>query len=303
MLSQVKPLFVSLLLLVGGCSSALAANSFVYCSRPAILSAVQKDHLLVLSSTIKDLLESSGSDVAIVSRSGIDLDRFNIRYSHTGISLKHSQNTPWSIRQLYYACDEGRSRIFDQGLSGFLLDQDGNKPNFISLVFVKKPAAASLEQATLNNRTAVSLLGTQYSANAYAFSTLYQNCNQWVIELLAAAWGAPMPDPPSRVASQTWLKQQHYQPTDIDVKHRFMVWISHLVPLVHNNDHPAENLEKDIYQVSMPASVENFVRATTPGAERIEVCLNQKQIVIHRGWDLIADNCVPGAEDKVVPVS
>ena len=94
MLSQVKPLFVSLLLLVGGCSSALAANSFVYCSRPAILSAVQKDHLLVLSSTIKDLLESSGSDVAIVSRSGIDLDRFNIRYSHTGISLKHSQNTP-----------------------------------------------------------------------------------------------------------------------------------------------------------------------------------------------------------------
>ena len=49
---------------------------------------------------------------------------------------------------------------------------------------------SALERAARDNRQALSLLGATYSANAYPFSLQYQNCNQWVAEMLAAAWGA-----------------------------------------------------------------------------------------------------------------
>lgn len=284
------------------CLPAFAANSLVFCARPPVLSAEQKDHVLVFSQAIKQVLDDSGRDVAIISRSGLDLDRFNIRYSHAGISLKHSQNTRWSVRQLYYACDEAKARIFDQGMSGFLLDQDDSKPSFISLVLLPSDSSARLERAALDNRQALDLLGAQYSANAYAFSTRYQNCNQWVMELLAQAWGQPAVSDSGRSAAQQWLRQQHYQPSDVDVKYRFMLWLSHFVPLVHNDDHPGENLDHKIYQVSMPASVEAFVRQVAPAAERVELCLNKKQIVIHRGWDPISARCEAGAADQVLPL-
>ena len=50
---------------------------------------------------------------------------------------------------------------------------------------------------------ALALLGREYSANAYPFSPRYQNCNQWVAELLATAWrpaGAAGWRPPVEVA-------------------------------------------------------------------------------------------------------
>ena len=47
--------------------------------------------------------------------------------------------------------------------------------------------AAQLEQAALDRRRALGLLGASYSANAYAFGLRHQNCNQWLAELLASA--------------------------------------------------------------------------------------------------------------------
>ena len=65
-------------------------------------------------------LEASGQAVALVARSGLDLDRFAVRYSHAGVSLRDSPNTPWSVRQLYFACEERAPRLYDQGLAGFV---------------------------------------------------------------------------------------------------------------------------------------------------------------------------------------
>ena len=62
------------------------------------------------------------SVLALVSRSGLDLSRFNIRYSHAAIAWRSEQGQ-WAARQLYYACDEHRPRIYDQGLAGFATGQ------------------------------------------------------------------------------------------------------------------------------------------------------------------------------------
>jgi hypothetical protein len=56
-----------------------------------------------------------------------------------------------------------------------------------------RPRPAALQAAALDTPLALQLLGGSYSANAHAFSTRYQNCNQWVAELLAEAWGPARP--------------------------------------------------------------------------------------------------------------
>ncbi|MGL4190155.1 MAG: DUF2145 domain-containing protein [Sphaerotilus sulfidivorans] len=76
--------------------------------------------MLMLAERVRSTLESSGRRVALVSRAGLDLDRIGHRFSHAGFSVRASADGPWSVRQLYYACEEGRSRLFDQGLAGFL---------------------------------------------------------------------------------------------------------------------------------------------------------------------------------------
>jgi hypothetical protein len=298
-----RVMLVGALLMSGVFQAAAATNSLVFCAQPAHLTAAQKDRLLIFGSVVRDVLEQSGRSVAIVSRSGIDLDRFSIRYSHSGISLKNSPNTPWSVRQLYYACDAQKAKIFDQGLAGFVMDFDGRDIPFLSLVFVPELQGSEMINSALDSKLALSLLDPHYSGNAYAFSTIYQNCNQWVVEMLAHAWGHLDTGGDARGQAQQWLKDQHYQPTEVDVKHGYMVWLTHLVPLLHNDDHPADNLARNVYQVSMPGSIESFVRSTLPGSSRVEVCMNQTQVVVHHGWDALPDQCIAGAGDEVIPLS
>ncbi|HEY1392705.1 MAG TPA: DUF2145 domain-containing protein, partial [Methylibium sp.] len=88
------------------------------------MSAEQQDVLLRFGAIVKDELEKSGQSLVLITRSGLDLSRFGVRYSHAGLSLKASRNAPWSVRQLYYACDERKPRLYDQGMSGFLLGAD-----------------------------------------------------------------------------------------------------------------------------------------------------------------------------------
>ncbi len=273
------------------------AGSTRFCDRPLALNAGQKDKLFRLSGVIKTELDMSGQRVALMSRSGLDLSRFGQRYSHAGFSLKDSTDTPWAVRQLYYACDEQRPRIYDQGVAGFLLGTEDPAIGYVSLVFLPTPEADRLERAARDNRQALSLLGATYSANAYAFGERYQNCNQWVAEMLAAAWGGAEG---SRAQAQRWLQERGYLPTLIDVGDRILMWVANLLPWLHSDDHPDADLHDAHYRISMPAAIESFIRSTVPGATRMEFCHNTQHIVVHRGWTPIAEGCVPGEHDTVI---
>jgi hypothetical protein len=290
------------------CAGPCGAAALRYCDPPATLSAAQKDQLLRFGALVKAELEQSGQGLALISRSGLDLSRFGQRYSHTGFSLKDSENAPWSVRQLYYACDERKPRLFDQGMAGFVLGADDPAASHVSLVFLPEDRAAGLARAVLDNRLALQLLGRTYSANAYPFEVRYQNCNQWVMELLAAAWGAvdvaadaATPED-ARLRAQAWLKAQAYTPTRFEVASRALMFAGAFVPWLHSDDHPPADIENMVYRVSMPASIEAFVQAQVPGATRVELCRTARQMVVHRGWEPIAEGCRPGADDTVVPL-
>lgn len=271
------------------------------CDRSVTLDAAQQDRLLRLAAVVKRELEASGQAVALISRSGLDLSRLGIRYSHAGISLKASQNTPWSVRQLYFACDEGRSRLYDQGLGGFLFGTDDPTLGYVSIVLLPAGEAAALESAALDKALALRLLTGAYSANAYAWGLRYQNCNQWVIELLAAALGGTADGRGvSREDAQRWLAEQGYAPPPVEVGSHALMFAGAFVPWLRMDDHPEEDVLAMRFRTTLPATVESFIRSRLPLARRIELCHDQRQIVIHRGWTPIAEGCRPEATDEVV---
>lgn len=279
---------------------ACAASTLQLCDAPASLSVQDKSRLLRFGAVIKAELERSGAPLALVARSGTDLSRFGVRYSHAGVSLKDSPETPWAVRQLYFACEERQPRLYDQGMAAFLLGTHEPRLGYVSVVLLPPVSAADLARAALDKPTALQVLGASYSANAYPFSLHYQNCNQWVAELMAVAWGGSGDGTDGRAQAQRWLRAQGYEPSVVEVGWRVLMWLGHLIPWVHSDDHPEADLVQSRYRVSLPASIEAFVRLRVPGAERLEFCHTETQVVVHRGWDDVAEGCVPGAGDAVI---
>lgn len=277
-----------------------SAESVRYCQGPVETSAGEQDRLLQVAAIVKSELDRSGHSLALVSRSGLALDWLGQRYSHAGVSVRESSNTPWSVRQLYYACDEQRPRIFDQGMSGFVLGSRDPALGFVSMVFLPAEPTQALERTALDNSQALRWLGDAYSANAYAFSPRYQNCNQWLAELLAAAWGDQPPDTDVRAWSQQWLATQGYEPSVVRLAWRPLLWLAAAVPWIHTDDHPETDLTLAQFRISLPASIEAFVHARYPQATRIELCYSDTRVIVHRGWQSLAGNCQPDATDEVI---
>jgi len=292
---------VAAVLLALACAGA-SASSVAFCDRATHpLSARQHDRLLRFAAVVRAELEASDGASAIVTRSGLDLERFGQRYSHSGISLRASDNGRWSVRQLYFACDERVPRLYDQGVAGFVAGTEDTSVGYVSIVLLPPDSAQTLAQRALDNASALGLLGAAYSANAYAFSERYQNCNQCVDELLALAWGdLDTGEPDARRAAQRWLRDAGYAPTPFDASSLLLTIVRPFVPWVHVDDHPAADRSARRYLVSMPASIEAFVRAQLPDAQRIEICHADERIVVHRGWEAVAEGCIAGDGDRVM---
>lgn len=275
------------------------AGSSQFCDRTKPLDASQQDRVLRFASVVQEALSATGSDAVLISRSGLDLSRFGIRYSHAAIAWKNADGM-WSARQLYYACDEGNPRLYDQGLAGFVMGIDDATQGYISIVSLPPEAAQTLRQAALDTPRALHLLAARYSANAYPFSLHYQNCNQWVMELLAVAWGDLADGDDLRARAQQWLREAPYQPEPVDVGSHALIFASNFVPLLHLDDHPQDDIYALKLRISLPSTVEAFVREQRPGSERVELCHDGRQIVVHRGWEPVPDGCRPSAGDRVV---
>lgn len=282
---------------VAGASSGASR----FCDRDQPLTAAEQDRLLRFAAVLREELAATGDGVALVSRSGLDLSRFGIRYSHAALAWR-SESGLWSARQLYYACDERRPRIYDQGLAGFALGTDDPRLGYLSIVRLPAQAVLALRPALLDNPRVLHLLAAHYSANAYAYGLRYQNCNQWIMEMIAAGWG-DLPDGEDlRERAQAWLRDAHYAPQPVEVNSRLLMLAAYFVPLLHLDDHPDDDRRTMKLQISLPSTVETFVRARFPASERVELCHDDRRIVIHRGWEPIAEGCRPAEGDRVVPL-
>jgi hypothetical protein len=288
------------LLAAAACHPAQAGlASTGFCDAPARLTAAQLDRKLRLADVLLRELQRSGSPAVLVSRNGLNLKRLGVDLSHAGIGLRDSPNGAYSVRQLYYACDEGRPRLYDQGLAGFAAGSDEADAALLSLVLLPPEAAQALAQAALDERRAQALLAPRYSANAYAYSTRYQNCNQWVAELLALAWHGPGAGEPSRSQAQAWLRAMDYRPQALQMDSHWWMAAAGFVPLVHLDDHPEDDRYALRQQISLPASLEAFARQRWPEAQRVQLCQNRQHIVLRRGGPPLHAECRPEPGDEV----
>lgn len=291
-----------------------------YCDEGAPRSAAQQDRLLRMAALVRRELDAAAVDVALVSRNGTNLHRLGLRYSHAGLSLRDNGLGPWSVRQLYYACDERRPRLYDQGLAGFLSGTDNPDRVFLSVVMLPRDDGLTLARTALDGTQAQRLVNATYSANAYAFSVRYQNCNQWVAELMATAWGGASSVAPAMVANpstadgpapttdtsmarakaQAWLAAQGYVPEAVNVGSHWLMAAAPFIGMIHTDDHPQDDLQQLRMRTSLPTSLEAFVRTRMPDAERVELCHDTRRIVLRRGWKPLDDACTPQAGDEVM---
>ncbi len=287
------------LLLVACTGTAEAGVSSRFCDKGHALTATEQGRLLQFAAVVREELAGSEGSIALISRSGLDLSRFNIRYSHAALAWR-GDNGSWTARQLYYACDESRPRIFDQGMAGFAVGTDDPALGYISLVRLPQATGHVLQDALLDTPRVLSLLSGKYSANAYAYGLPYLNCNQWLIEMMAVGWAGLGNSEGLREQAQRWLRAEGYAPEPVDVGSRLLMLASYFVPLIHLDDHPAQDRAARKLQVSLPSSIETFVRQRLPDSERIEICHDDKQIVVHRGWEPVAEGCHPAAGDRII---
>lgn len=281
-----------------GSGHAARSGSPQFCDRSRDLAAADQDRLLRFAAVVRDQLATVGDGVALISRSGLELSRFGIRYSHAAIAWRDAEGR-WTARQLYYACDEGRPRLYDQGIAGFVLGSDDPNRGYLSIVVLPAAAAEPLRRAALDTPLALRLLAGRYSANAFAFGLRYQNCNQWVAELLATAWGRLDDDGEPRARAQAWLHAAGYAPQAVSVSIAQYLG-SAFVPLVHVDDHPEAERSALRFRISLPATIEAFAHQRYPASERIELCHDATRIVVRRGWAPAPDGCQHRDGDRVI---
>lgn len=294
------PRIAAVLLAGCACVADAHAGALHFCDRRPEVSATDQDRRLRFTARVRQALDEAAGGVALISRAGLDLSRFGIRYSHAGIVLK-SGDGPWRVRQLYYACDESRSRLFDEGVASFLMGMDDPQQGHVALVHLPEPRASRLRGAAADTPRALAFLHADYSANAYPFSTRYQNCNQWVAELLAAAW-APDSTVRTRGEAQAWLQSQGYEPARVDLDSRLLLLAGAFVPLLHVRDHPGDDVEALRIHLSLPTAIEGFVHRQSPEATRTELCHDHEKIVVRRGWVPLGDGCEAAPGDEVIPL-
>jgi len=295
---------IGLAALLTGCGTPLQRTSGLdvvsarFCDDNQTFDADAQSRMLRLAALIRSTVEASGREIAIISRSGINLERLGITFTHSGVLLAQGAKLPWSVRQLYYACEQARPYLYDQGLAAFLFGADNPIGTRISVVMLPSRASQSLMTAALDHQTIMALLADTYTANAYPFNTAYQNCNQWVIELMASAWGQLQTGDDLRAHAQAWLQAQGYSPKPVVLDSYFIKFAATLSPMIKLDDHPESDRSGLQFQLSLPRGIEAFVKAQWPEASRIEFCQQDERVIVRTGWQTLDEQCSPGARDQ-----
>ena len=194
---------------------------------------------LTLAERTRNALDASGASVVLLARSGQDLSKYGLRYSHLGWAYK-SASGQWMIVHKLNTCGSADASIYRQGLGEFFLDDPFR---FEAAWVVPTPDVQARLHPLLQDNAQVAVLNTRaYSIVSYVWATRYQQSNQWALELLAQAMD---PDIRSREQAQAWLRYKNYQPSvlRIDALTRLGGRIS--AANVAFDDHPNEKRFSD----------------------------------------------------------
>lgn len=220
-----------------------------------------------LAENTRAALEESGARVALVSRIGQDLSRYGQRYSHMGWAVRDAQGR-WLVTHELNTCGSAQSALYDQGLANFFLD---DMFLYESRISIPSGAGAQRLAEMLASDAPQRLHSARYNMLSYAFSTAYQNSNQWVLETYAAANSEFRIG--ERGQAQAWLKLAGYQPITVDVPATTRLGARMFSANIAFDDHPfGRRMAGQIDTVTVE-SVLRFVRQRDPALRESVITL------------------------------
>lgn len=212
-----------------------------------------------LADKTRSALDASKAQVAIISRVGQDLSRYGMRYSHMAYVWRDNAHSRWSVVHELNQCGTARSALYEQGLANFFLD---DLFAYEAHVFIPTPHSQKKIMAMLASPLARQLHSARYNMLAYAFSSAYQNSNQWLLETYAASsselqiYGRPQ--------AQAWLRLAGYRPITIHVPASTRLGARLFSANISFDDHPFGRRAAGQIDTVSVESVLRFVRAREP---------------------------------------
>ncbi len=237
-------------------TSALAGRSCQ--EQPPTPVDAQKGLHLALKT--KQMLMQSDATIALLGRVGSDLSAYGLRYSHAGFVWRDHPKGQWLVVHALNRCATATSAVFDEGLGNFFLDDP-----FAYEVLVVIPSRDTQEKLArlLASTLSEQLHQAAYNMLAYPWSTRYQNSNQWLLEILAAAF-APASMVNSRAQAQQWLRQQGYLPSEVEIPALQRLGARLFSANIQFDDHPFADRIAGRYQVVTVESVVRFLTQLDP---------------------------------------
>ncbi|MCC6136595.1 MAG: DUF2145 domain-containing protein [Candidatus Contendobacter sp.] len=129
-------------------------------------------------------LEANRAQVVVLGRVGTDLAKYGLHFSHIGFAVRDHHRGRWTVIHLLNRCGTEDSLLYDEGLINFFLDDP-----FVYEAVIATPSP-DVQQAlakALRSNLVWRLHQPRYNTIARPQSPDFQNSNQWLLELTAAA--------------------------------------------------------------------------------------------------------------------
>ncbi|WP_313400008.1 DUF2145 domain-containing protein [Stenotrophomonas sp.] len=198
-------------------------------------------------------------DVAIAARGGQDLSKYGLRHSHLAFLVRNDAGS-WDVVHLLNRCKTDNSDLYREGLvnlvgeSSITTDLRVGIPTPEVRAALKTLLAGAAAQAR-------ALHEPRYSMLAYPGSSQYQNSNQWILEVTAAAMAQATGETAlaDRDTALAWLKQKGYLPTRMHIGIGKRLGARFFADNVAVTDHPASERISGNYSVVTVESVFDFL--------------------------------------------
>ena len=187
--------------------ASLSVQAGTQCTEK-VITTTDLDRAGKMAVKLQSLARKHDMTAALVGRMGSDLSRYGLRYSHLGILYRKSDDV-WMFRHMLNHCGEATSGLYQEGIMNFFLDDPIRYE--AAIVVPDQSLQKKLRHAVMTDETK-SLFTPDYNMLANPWNDLYQNSNQWVLEVLANAMAGHNPAR-SRRDAQDFLRDSNYQPS------------------------------------------------------------------------------------------
>lgn len=223
---------------------------------------------LELANKTRQQLDSSGAQVALIARVGQDLSKYGLKYSHIGYVWRDHPEGRWLVVHELNQCGTAQSALFNEGLGNFFMDD-----MFAYETMILIPNAATQEKLArlLASHAPLDLHEDRYNMVSYAYSITYQNSNQWLLEVLAAAYSSEPVG--KREQAQAWLKLAGYAPITINVPAATRLGGRMFSANIAFDDHPFERRMAGQIDTVTVDSITRFLERREPGLRKIVLSL------------------------------